>query len=76
MAVSTSIFEAEIRKLLKSATPSLADADELVVDVALELTLGVASECTGSVSEMMDSGRFGTCVASVVVTSCSARAVE
>jgi hypothetical protein len=44
MAVSTSISEAETRKLLKSAMPSLADGDELVVDRALDLILGDASE--------------------------------
>lgn len=65
---------------MKSAIPSLADADELFVNIALGLVLGVASEYVDSVqpaSGIIDNGRCGTCVAGeVVAISSCARPVD
>jgi hypothetical protein len=71
MAVPTSMSDAETRNLLKSAIPCLDEAGDLGVDVALDLSLGLAGEQSDSEetdSEMMDNGRPGKCVTGATVT--------
>jgi hypothetical protein len=71
MAVPTSMSDAETRNLLKSAIPCLDEAGDLGVDVALDLSLGLAGEQSDSEesdSEIIDNGRPGKCVATATVT--------